>query len=281
MKIFLLTTILLWASISFSLFAQSELGPPDIEPDFAGDTIIKQKLISDFAFYLKAGTSSPQGTFGSIPTRNKTPEDSFNGLDGTGARKGVAVEIGVVSLLNKFSVPDRFYPGLEAGLSFSSNNLDWSPIDEHYNTAEQHPLIFAGIKIGPSITYKPIKNFSLNAFAKLNPSLSNGPEIIYTNNDDPKNSYSYSLVSEKKYAFGLRKSYGFNLQYSKFQLGIEYSSGNIRYDLKEEFYYNYYYTYVDPYNYDSHSGVSSSEGTRTFKVKMPASMVLITIGLML
>ncbi len=272
MKKFLLAAACLGATFCTDAYAQFTGGSAGREPNNA-PTVTKKttdKGVFDNAFYIRVGQSSPKGKFGEAPTMSKSAVASFNGEDGSGAQNGVVFELGLISYLREVPLADQYKVGIDASLAFSSNRLDWTTMDENYDNEGTVPMIFAGFKVGPVFSYNIAGKLIADAYFKLNPGISSGPDIYYASSSGT-NSYNYSISNSTivsdggEPTFSVRKSLGMNLRYSALMLGLEYNYGKVGYTLYE--------------SYDSSvNGTTVNSGDNEIEVKMPTSTLLLTVG---
>lgn len=224
------------------------------------------KGVFDNAFYFKFGRSTPKGTFGDVPTMARSAEDSYNGLDGLGATNGINFEMGLLAYLRSIPLAEKFKIGIDAGISVSANQVDWTPMNPNYQTTDQVPFIFSGFKIGPAFSYNIVDRLIVDVYAKINPCFSTPADISFYE-DNADESYSYSLTNAAvSPTFATRKSLGMNLRYSALLLSMEYNFGKVNYSLDESF-----YTYS--------SGTLTNSGFRNFEAETPTNSLLLSVGL--
>jgi hypothetical protein len=217
----------------------------------------------DNAMYFKAGVASPAGAFGQSPKAYRSISDSFNGKDGTGAKPGVDLEVGLITYLNELFPDKKYKVGIDIGLAATFHKIDWQGLGGSYQKADYSPFIFTGLKVGPVISYKVANRFMIDGFVKLNPVTAEAGKVTYRVTTDAGTDF---LTVEANQALALKKSAGLNLRFGAFLVGFEYNFGKVKYKLTETAYTTYRNTSPDsPYS-------------ETLEVKTPTDAFLFTTG---
>lgn len=216
------------------------------------ETVAAKTADSGNNLYLKAGFSVPVGRFGQSPTATQSMIASFNGKDGTGAKLGFNFELGGIYHISNTVLPEKFLFGIDGGMHFTSNPIDWSSL-EMPGKYENSAFYFFGLKIGPIVSYVVNEDIILDGFFKVNPVGSLAGILDYS-----ESGYKATIGGTKDMTFGFKKSIGVNLRYKALLLGAELNWGRINFDIKEEY---------------------SVGGGHNYTVKTPTTMVLLTAGI--
>ncbi|WP_353126257.1 hypothetical protein [Parapedobacter pyrenivorans] len=193
---------------------------------------------SDYGkFYLRVGASFLNNDF--ITQLN----DGEIG-DGYSAPTGLNFELGRYFFLQSEPVADLFKVGIDATfLSIGYNPLKWNdPDDPSYS--EKFDLTTVGVKLGPVISFNPLGDLYVDAFAKV------APTVLTS---------IAGLEDVESVLFGWKSDFGVNLRYKKVTLTAGYESGSFKYD---------------SYEYDEVTDIESSS-----KEKFPMGMFQVKLGL--
>jgi hypothetical protein len=159
-------------------------------------------------FYFRFGYSNPTW--------------KYMGADGKddwgGAKKmGGLFEFGNIFMLNSIKIA----PGLRLGINVDYLSLGYhqaSSFDD-YTDMDKIYFFYAGSKIGPSISYSPVKNLVIDTYFKLNPEWVSVSDWTYT--DDSDDELYMGFV-------GLKYSVGINVRYSILMMGFEFNPGALK-----------------------------------------------------
>ena len=221
--------------------------------------------IFDNPVYFKIGISTPVGKFGQSPVAYRTISDSFNGKDGTGAKSGFDLEVGLISYLDDLPLNERFRLGINAALAGSLNEMSWEGLGGGYTIAEYDPFIFAGLKIGPALSYNLINKVIVDGFLQVNPVITSPGKFAYVEALGNRTNFLAAVADR---TFSVRKSVGFNIRYSAFLLGLEYNFGKVK------------YKYIETgYTQVNNSASTFNPYTNVYNSKTPTSTLLLTTGI--
>lgn len=160
-------------------------------------------------FYLRFGLANPSWKYYGYNGKIEFPPEV--------KRFGGAFELGSLFMINRMKIMEGMRLGINIDyLSVSSQFLTTNDIN-YYN-------LFIGSKIGPSLSFSPVKSLCFDVFAKLNPIWAAG--VGFDNGDMDKNKDVYVRY------IGMKYSAGVNLRWSFLMFGFEYNPGSMK--LKNE-----------------------------------------------
>ena len=196
------------------------------------------------AFYFRFGLSIP--TWKYFGATGKSDWSDMNMK-----RYGGVFEMGSIFMLNSIKIAK----GLRIGI-----NVDYLSVNAHVFTFDEmgnsatNLNVFVGSKIGPSISYSPVKPLVFDVFGKINPVWYGGSATTFSGNTDANEAFTGNL--------GIKYSIGFNLRFSVLMMGFEFNPGSMK--LKS----------TDTHEFLGNSMSANDKGDKT---KMPGYNV--TIGL--
>lgn len=163
------------------------------------------------AFYFRLGTSIPSWKYAGASGQSDW---------GDTKRYGAVFEVGSIFMLNAIKIAD----GLRIGI-----NVDYLSVSSHiFTNSEVSPTqtdiaFFVGSKLGPSISYSPVKLLVFDVFTKINPVWIGGVNETYGSsiNSDASNTTYLGYV-------GLKYSVGLNIRFSVLMVGFEFNPGSLK-----------------------------------------------------
>jgi len=161
-------------------------------------------------FYFRFGWSSPSWTSFGVDGKDDYPDDA--------RRFGGVFEMGSIFMINRLKIADRLRLGINVDyLSISAHAFDISDNLNIYN-------LCIGSKVGPSLSYSPVKSLTFDVFAKINPVWIAGTGLDAGDMDEDEDVFIGYL--------GMKYSLGVNIRWAILIFGFEYNPGSLK--LKNE-----------------------------------------------
>lgn len=161
------------------------------------------------------GFNFPAGGLGSYDLEEFIPE-------AMGASIGYSIDWEGCRYLN-LPIDERFKIGLDYSFLAGLFTLD-SRFKDDLNEFEYAPPLYAGIKIGPSVSYFLDENIAFDAFFKIGPVLGYGGSYNFEGTDG---SFYYA---DALAGVGILPSIGIQARLGGLQLGLERSMGSVSQD---------------------------------------------------
>jgi hypothetical protein len=166
-------------------------------------------------FYFRLGTSIPSWQYAGATGKSDWGDNNVK-------RYGAVFEMGSIFMLNGIKIAK----GLRIGI-----NADYLSLTTHVFTSDDisgtytDVAFFVGSKLGPCISYSPVKRLVFDVYGKVNPVWFSGMNSSYSyssgySGDD--NNDTYLGFVDMKF------SIGFNIRYSILMTGFEYNPGALK-----------------------------------------------------
>jgi len=202
--------------------------------------VFAQNSVLDNQIYLRGGVSVPLAGFGTVDQINGT---DISGLDAPAFSNGFYSDIGGYFYIDSLVAHKKMKLGVDfTFLSFQYNKyVQTFPTEDVLIAKEECEryredhfyAINPAVKIGALFSYSPYRNLAIDAFVKANLYYSvwyvehdyvyNIPGVVHNYNQTKGGSDdSYS-------GFNVKGSFGLNLRYKVFLLGLEYCPGSMKY----------------------------------------------------
>jgi hypothetical protein len=157
-------------------------------------------------FYFRFGWSSPSWKTYGAEGKDDFPSDV--------RRFGGVFEMGAIFIINRWKIADGLRIGINVDyLSLSAHAFD---ISDNLNTYNG----FIGSKVGPSLSYSPVKSLTFDVFAKINPIWLGG--VVGDDGDVDENEDVYIGYLGMKYSLGV------NIRWTILVFGFEYNPGSLK-----------------------------------------------------
>ena len=159
----------------------------------------------DNQFYFRFGWSSPSWNSFGIDGKDDFPTDT--------RRFGGVFEMGSIFMINRLKIADRLRLGI---------NVDYISVSAHaFDTDEINIYnLCIGSKVGPSLSYSPVKSLTFDVFAKINPVWIAGTGLDDGDMDEDEDVYIGYL--------GMKYSIGVNIRWAILIFGFEYNPGSLK-----------------------------------------------------